>query len=244
VSFERFDDGDHGEASSGRPLLAAPGLDRSTEARGHRVEVAAENRARDWVTRETAPESGERDRAIAELAAENADLYRRNADLYQRNAEQAKTIERLQARLDLAEARVDRTEDRFRVWAKEMANREDARAARDEARDKREEALIGRVNELEHIVTERSDGLGERRMGATASFEGERAVHKGKVRLPSNEAFGFVSSVSAEALTAAGDIFGSTTAEVGGLVAGAVGIFAATLPWTRMRREERHVDRS
>jgi transposase-like protein len=213
VSGDRFHDGDDAEASSRRPLRAAPGLDRNTDAGGRRVEVATQN--------------GTQDRVIGELATENADLYRRNAD-------QAKTIERLQARLDMSEAR-------FRAWAKEMANREDARAARDEARDKREEALLGRINDLAHEVKElrgANDGAGlASRIEKKASAEGERDQRPRPPR-PSDQFIGMGAAVSVEALTAAIDPTPPN------LLIGAVGIIGAGIPWMRRLKEDRDADRS
>lgn len=192
-----------------RPLRAAPGLGRCEETHNS-VELVAENTALD--------------RAIGKLAVENADLYRSNAD-------QAKTVERLQTRLD-------KSEDRFRAWAKEMANREDARAARDEARDRREEALIGRINELERRLGERDPGGPDRRVGSEelARVENGRQ-ERGRAR-PSNEFIGIGTAVGVAAGTVAAD---PTPVN---FIIGAVGIMGAGIPWIRKLREAGNGDRA
>jgi len=206
MSAERTYEGEDIEAAPVRPLRADPGLDRGRETGGW-VELAAEN--------------GARDRTIRELGSENADLYRRNA-------EQGKTIEQLQAR-------TDRSEERFRAWAKEMANREDARAARDEARAKREEAMIDRIAELERRLAEKpgddDPGGPERRVGGQeiARSEGGRR-ERGRGRA-SNEFIGIGAAVGVEVVTAVADPSGPS------LLIGALGIVATGIPWMRKLRE-------
>jgi hypothetical protein len=74
------------------------------------------------------------DRAVGELASENADLY--------------KLIDALKSEMKADQAK-------FRAWAKEIAVRDEAREASDEARDKREEALTNRIAELERRPAEK-----------------------------------------------------------------------------------------
>lgn len=212
MSFDRDHGPDDIGSAVGRPLRAAPGLDRSWEP-GGRIETAAR--------------SGTRDREIGELASENADLYRRNA-------EQGRTIEQLQARVDMSEAR-------FRTWAKEMANREDARAVRDEARDKREMALTARIAELERRPAEPSDIIDrrgtERHLGGdeTARTEcGQR--ERGRAR-PSNEFIGIGVAVGVAAGTVAAD---PTPVN---FIIGALGVAGAGIPWIRKLREAGDGDR-
>lgn len=226
MSFDRLGDGEDVETSPARPLRAAPGLDRGGET-GRRLELA---------------EIGGRDRAVAELAAENADLYRHNADLYRRNAEQAKTIERLQARLDMAEARADRADGRFRAWAKEMANREDARAARDEARDKLVGELINRIHDLEHRDAERprDDDMGgpERRVGSQKATSSERSRQEHRRPRVSNEFIG----IGSAATVAVGTVVADPSPV--SFIIGAAGIVGAGIPWLRtLRKANKDADR-
>lgn len=244
VSFDRFDDGKDTEASPGRPLPAAPGLGESIKQNGRWMDRAPNHEAPTRADKNPgpgpAPAHGERDRAIAELAAENAELYRKNADQAKKIAEQDKTIEGLKARVDKAEAWADMTDKRWRAWAKEMANRDDERAARDEARDKREEALIGRINEVERVIVEvrrANDGAaGPSRIEKRASAEGERRHERPRPSKPSDSLIALGTAVSVEALTAAVDPTGPN------LLIGAVGIIGASIPWIRNLKEKRDAD--
>lgn len=229
MSFDRFDDGKGAEASPGRPLPAAPGLDQPIQQNGRRMDHAPSHEAPTRADKNPGsgpgPEAGERDRAVAELAAENAELYRQNAA-------QAKLIERLQARADKAEAWADMTDKRWRAWAEEMS-------VRDRMRNSREEALTSRVEDLEQIVVElrgANDGAaGPSRIEKRASAEGERH-ERPRPSKPSDSLIALGTAVSVEALTAVVDPTPPN------LLIGAIGVIGASIPWIRNLKEKRDAD--
>jgi hypothetical protein len=220
VGIDGFRDRGLEEWVSRRDVPAVPGLDRGVVPRG-RTDLASEN--------------AELGRAVGELAAENADLYRRNSD-------QGEQIERLRAKLDLSEAR-------FSAWAKEMGRREDARAEHEEAQAKREEAQNSRIEELERMLAEQQDaaspGEAERRLENRSATREEAARHKRGRDRPSNEIIAVGVAWTAIALTAVSELKGTPgvavmTAYLGeGIAAG-----AAHIALYRKRREESSGDRS
>lgn len=231
MSADRTDDGEDIKPHPDAPMRAAPGLDRHIEARlptGLAAEVNAEIAARD--------------RAIGELASENADLYKR--------------IGALEADVKAGHANLRTERERFRTWAKEMGNRDAERAARDEARDKREASLINQVKELRHTVTElerkfsdRPDatdpGASERRL------DGQEAVGRQNVKRNSerpwrtNEAIDLYTSGGGALLTIYSDVVGSgAVSEATGLAGSLLTFGAAVIALARKRREGNNADRS
>jgi hypothetical protein len=205
VSFDRNYDADDAEPAADHSPPAAHDFPHAKDA-GKRA----------------GPELAEspRDRAMGELAAENADLYRRNAA-------QDKMIQTLQARLDRSEAR-------FHAWADRMA-------ANSEAQAKREEALTDRVAELERALadrTTRTDPLGaQRRIDQPDRAGAESGQHERRRGIPSNEFVGIGMALGVEAVTAVADPTPSN------LLIGAMGIVATGIPRIRKIREADDDDR-
>jgi hypothetical protein len=205
VSFDRNHDTDSVEPAADQSPQAAHDFHHAKET-GKRVDVDLAD----------SPQG----RAMGELAAENADLYRRNAA-------QDKVIQTLQARLDRSEAR-------FHAWADRMA-------ANSEAQAKREEALTDRVAELERALadrTSRTDPLGApRRIDEPDRARAESGQHERKRGIPSNELIGIGMAVGVEAVTAVADPTPSN------LLIGAMGLVATGIPWIRKIREADDGDR-
>jgi predicted RNase H-like nuclease (RuvC/YqgF family) len=88
------------------------------------------------------PKKAELTRAVGELAAENADLYRKNADL-------DKKVTRLEAELETEKAR-------HTAWAVEVARDRGQTAKRLEEQTKINEQLAGQIAELRDRLAEKS----------------------------------------------------------------------------------------
>jgi hypothetical protein len=212
VSADRTDDGEDLEPAPDRPLPADPGRERNGETRD-RAELPAVNEALD--------------RAVGELASENADLYKR---------------------IDALESKIKAEQGKFSAWAKEIAVRDDERAARDEARDRREEALTDRIAELELRLADRpaaADPGGSEPRVDQQEPPGRQTVKRNPERLwRANEAIAVYVSGSGTLLTAAAEVVGTRpVADATGLAGSLAGLAAAAVALARKRREASNADR-
>jgi hypothetical protein len=182
VGVDRDWDGEFDESTPNRDVPAAPGLETRYG------------------------------RAIGELAAENAELYKR---------------------VDYLEAQLKQKDARFDAWAREMAWRE--------------EEMKTRLERLEHANAERiTPGMPARRVGERATPEAEKQTGPEPARQKASDQF-IAASVGwgGVALTAAGEMLGTTAAADFTTLAGQVATAgAATLAWMRWRKEARDADRS
>jgi hypothetical protein len=169
-------------------------------------------------------------KAVGELAAENADLYRKVGELtHALKTEQA----------------------RFGTWAKEVA-RDREQAARDKAQmaerlDKvlaMNEALADRVTGLEQKLADQSPvtgaGAPERRIGAEEGVARQTdRKHLRRLKV-SNEVINVGTMGVSTAATVMADVLGSTAAgDAAGIGGNALGLIAAVIALSRKRTEDK-----
>jgi hypothetical protein len=176
------------------------------------------------------PDQPELLRAVGELAAENADLYRKTGELTHALKTQ---------------------QGRFGTWAKEVA-RDREQAAQDKAQmaerlDKvlaMNEALADRVTGLEQKLADQSPvtsaGAPERRIGAEEGVARQTdRKHLRRLKV-SNEVIGVGTMGVSTAATVMADVLGSTAAgDAAGIGGNALGLIAAVIALSRKRTEDK-----
>jgi hypothetical protein len=203
------------------------------------------DKASDRVQAKDEPGKDELVRAVVELAAENADLYRKNAA-------QDQQIARLETAIGSEKAR-------HAAWAQEISARDEARDKREAAREAREQTrdklleeqadlvaeLRAEIAELRQRSSVAGSGVPERRASTTKTFDAEASGQKPRKGGISDEWLGLGAAVTQTVLTAAGDWLGTTVAQdATGIAGGAIGIGAAGIAWVRKHREDKNADRS
>lgn len=190
MSFDQLHDGEDNDPAPDRAPRPVPGLDHrqhlpgtpgrdALETSARDVRAGQEHDAREGNGRGRRTEPGTDTRSRSELAEENVGLGRALGELAAENADLYKRLDALQEELKASQAETRTEREKFRVWAKEISNREAERALQDEARDKREETFADRLAELEHRDAARPETID--------SAGDERVLGRRKIAPPEND---------------------------------------------------------